>query len=201
MFVISGIERAKRGEAQILVTFDLDANGILSVSATDKATGAKNQIVITSTTQRNSKEDVERMVADGERFASEDAKLQKKAEARRECEDAIFDLADDDAAPEKARDAAELAEEWLQSNFEKLSVDELKAKASELRGLARGFVRDQDLARERGPRTEERGQQLLQRGRLAEDEQLPQRVREQRAVPAELGGRQLGHAVPHRAQH
>ena len=138
MFVISGIERAKRGEAQILVTFDLDANGILSVSATDKATGAKNQIVITSTTQRNSKEDVERMVADGERFASEDAKLQKKAEARRECEDAIFDLADDDAAPEKARDAAELAEEWLQSNFEKLSVDELKAKASELRGLARG---------------------------------------------------------------
>ena len=67
MFTIGGIQRAKRGEPQILVTFDLDANGILSVSATDKATGSKNQIVITSTTQRNTKEDVERMVADGER--------------------------------------------------------------------------------------------------------------------------------------
>ena len=138
MFTISGIARGKRGEAEILVTFDLDANGILSVSATDKATGAKNQIVITSTTQRNTKDDVDRMVADGERFAAEDAKLQKKAEARRECEDAIFDLADDEAAPEKARDAAELAEEWLQSNFERLSVDEIRAKATELRGLARG---------------------------------------------------------------
>lgn len=74
----------------------------------------------------------------GAGFAAEDAKLQRKAEARRECEDAIFDLADDEAAPDKARDAAELAEEWLQSNFERLSVDEIRAKAAELRGLARG---------------------------------------------------------------
>ena len=75
-FTIGGIQRAS--EPQIVVTFDIDANGI-SVTATDKATGVKNSIVITSTQSRNTKEDVERMVADGERFAKEDAKLQRKA--------------------------------------------------------------------------------------------------------------------------
>ena len=133
MFTIGGIERGKAGDPQIVVTFDIDANGILSVTATDKATGHKNSIVITSTNSRNTHEEVERMVADGERFAAEDAKLQRKAEARRELEDAIFDLADSEEASDAMKDAAELAEEWLQSSFERLSIDEIKAKTAELR--------------------------------------------------------------------
>merc|ERR1740117_2349482 len=132
-FTIGGIERGPAGSPQIVVTFDIDANGILSVTAQDKATNVKNSIVITSTNSRNTHEEVERMVADGERFAAEDAKLQKKSEARRELEDVIFDLADNDDATDTMKDAAEVAEEWLQTGFERLSVDDIKAKAVELR--------------------------------------------------------------------
>ena len=132
-FTIGGIERGPAGSPQIVVTFDIDANGILAVTAQDKATSVKNSIVITSTNSRNTHEEVERMVADGERFAAEDAKLQRKAEARRELEDAIFDLADSEEASDAMKDAAELAEEWLQSSFERLSIDEIKAKTAELR--------------------------------------------------------------------
>ena len=73
------------------------------------------------------------MVADGERFAAEDAKLQKKSEARRELEDVIVDLADNDDATDTMKDAAEVAEEWLQTGFERLSIDDIKAKTVELR--------------------------------------------------------------------
>ena len=132
-FTIGGIERGPAGSPQIVVTFDIDANGILSVTAQDKATSVKNSIVITSTNSRNTHEEVERMVADGERFAAEDAKLQRKAEARRELEDAIFDLADSEEASDAMKDAAELAEEWLQASFERLSIDDIKAKTAELR--------------------------------------------------------------------
>jgi molecular chaperone DnaK (HSP70) len=76
------------------------------------------------------------MVADGERFAAEDAKLQKKAEARRELEDVIFDLADNEDATDEARDAAEVAEEWLQSNFDRLTLDDIKSKTADLRRLS-----------------------------------------------------------------
>merc|ERR1712127_318754 len=102
-------------------------------TAQDKATNVKNSIVITSTNSRNTHEEVERMVADGERFAAEDAKLQKKSEARRELEDVIFDLADNDDATDTMKDAAEVAEEWLQNGFERMSIDEIKAKTVELR--------------------------------------------------------------------
>ena len=95
-FTITGLQRAKRGEPQVVVTFDIDANGILSVTAIDKVTNAKGTITITSTTARNSKADVARMVADAERFAAADGVLKAKAEARRVLEDLIFDLQDDD---------------------------------------------------------------------------------------------------------
>ena len=88
-FTINGLERAKRGEPQVVVTFDIDANGILSVTAVDKVTNAKGSVTITSTTARNSKADVARMVADAERFAADDAKLKQKTEARRMLEDLV----------------------------------------------------------------------------------------------------------------
>ena len=79
---------------------------------------------------------VDRMVSDGARFAAEDARLQKKAEARRELEDAIFDLADNEEASDEMRDAAEVAEEWLQSNFDRLSMDDIQRRTAELRGMS-----------------------------------------------------------------
>ena len=71
-FELSGIPPAPRGVPQIEVTFDIDANGILNVSACDKSTGKENKITITNDKGRLSKEDIERMVNDAEKFKAED---------------------------------------------------------------------------------------------------------------------------------
>jgi len=79
-FDLTGIPPAPRGVPQIEVTFDIDANGILNVSAVDKSTGKLNKITITNDKGRLSKEDIERMVSDAEKFKHEDEK-QKEVEA------------------------------------------------------------------------------------------------------------------------
>jgi len=135
-FTINGIERAKRGEPQVNVTFDIDANGILSVTAVDRATGAKGSVTITSTTARNSKDDVARMVADAEKYAAVDALLKQKAEARRALEDLIFDMTDESgvgASSARSR-AAEDADAWLK-DFDAISVEEIHAKYRQLRSM------------------------------------------------------------------
>ena len=67
-FELSGIPPAPRGVPEVKVTFDIDANGILSVSAADKTTGKSNRITITNDRGRLSKEEIERMVNDAERY-------------------------------------------------------------------------------------------------------------------------------------
>ena len=67
-FDLSGIPPAPRGVPQIEVTFDVDANGILNVSAVDKSTGKQNKITITNEKGRLSKEEIERMVNDAEKY-------------------------------------------------------------------------------------------------------------------------------------
>ena len=79
-FDLTGIPPAPRGVPQIEVTFDIDANGILNVSAVDKSTGKVNKITITNDKGRLSKEDIERMVSDAEKFKQEDEKQKKEQE-------------------------------------------------------------------------------------------------------------------------
>merc|ERR1711907_927179 len=71
-FNLDGIAPAPRGVPQIEVTFDIDANGILNVSAADKATGKSQKITITNDKGRLSKEEIEKMVADADRFRAQD---------------------------------------------------------------------------------------------------------------------------------
>merc|ERR1712228_755029 len=78
--------------AQIEVTFEVDVNGILKVSAEDKGTGSKQQIVIQADQNRLSDEDIEKMVKDAETFADEDKKLKEKVEARNELESFVYSL-------------------------------------------------------------------------------------------------------------
>merc|ERR550519_3179121 len=85
-FDITGIPPAPRGVPQIEVTFEIDANGIMIVSAEDKGTGNKEKITITNDNNRLSPEDIERMINDAEKFAEEDAELKSKVEARNELE-------------------------------------------------------------------------------------------------------------------
>merc|ERR1712137_840373 len=89
-FDLTGIPPAPRGVPQIEVTFDIDANCILNVSANDKASGKSNQIKITNDKGRLSKEDVERMVADAERFKAEDDKQRERVSAKNQLEQLAF---------------------------------------------------------------------------------------------------------------
>merc|ERR1712179_547255 len=79
-FDLTNIPPAPRGVPQIEVTFEIDANGILVVSAEDKGTGSKEKITITNDQNRLTPEDIERMINDAEKFADEDAALKSKVE-------------------------------------------------------------------------------------------------------------------------
>jgi len=117
-FNLTDIPPAQRGMPQIEVTFDIDANGILHVSAKDKATGRENKIKIQASSGLN-EEEVQRMVRDAEMHAEEDRKAHELAEARNQCDAMIHtvkkslteygkELSDDEKASiEKAMKAAE----------------------------------------------------------------------------------------------
>lgn len=91
-FDITGVPPAPRGVPQIEVTFEIDANGVLHVSAEDKGTGNKEQITITNDQNRLSPEDIERMVNDAEKFKEEDEKLKGQVEARNALESMAYSL-------------------------------------------------------------------------------------------------------------
>ena len=88
-FILDGIPAAPRGVPQIEVTFDIDANGIVNVTACDKGTGKEQHITITSSTNM-SKEDIEKAVKEAEKFAEEDKKFKEAVEAKNNAENMIF---------------------------------------------------------------------------------------------------------------
>ncbi|KAK7095419.1 endoplasmic reticulum chaperone BiP-like [Littorina saxatilis] len=91
-FDLTGIPPAPRGVPQIEVTFEIDVNGILRVSAEDKGTGNKNNIVIQNDHNRLSPEDIERMINDAEKYADEDKKLKERVDAKNELESYAYSL-------------------------------------------------------------------------------------------------------------
>jgi len=88
-FRLEGIAPAPRGQPQVEVTYDIDSNGILNVSARDKATGKEQRITITASTNL-SKQDVERLVKDAERYAADDRRRRELAEARNKADTLIY---------------------------------------------------------------------------------------------------------------
>merc|ERR1711887_355138 len=91
-FELTGIPPAPRGEPQIEVTFDIDANGILNVSANEKATGKSSKITITNDKGRLSKEDIERMVEEAEKYKNEDEKTRLNIEAKNSLENYTYNI-------------------------------------------------------------------------------------------------------------
>jgi len=123
-FVLDGIPAAPRGVPQIEVTFDIDANGIVNVTATDKGTGREQHITITSSTNM-SKEDIDRAVKDAEKFADEDRKMKEAIETKNRAESLVFqtektlaDIGDklSDADKADVTSAAETLKETLKGN-------------------------------------------------------------------------------------
>jgi len=91
-FELTGIPPAPRGVPQIEVTFDIDANGILNVSAVDKSTGKENKITITNDKGRLSKEEIERMVKDAEKYKDDDDKQKNRISAKNALESYAFNI-------------------------------------------------------------------------------------------------------------
>ena len=91
-FNLEGIPPAPRGVPQIEVTFDIDANGIMNVQANEKATGKSSQITITNEKGRLSKDEIERMVNDAEKFKGEDEKMKARIEAKNSFENFCFHM-------------------------------------------------------------------------------------------------------------
>jgi len=112
-FDLSGIPPAPRGVPQVEVTFEIDVNGILRVSAEDKGTGSKQSITITNDQNRLTPEDIERMVNDAEKFADEDRKVKERVDARHELEGYLYGLKNQINDKEKL--GAKLSEEDLEA--------------------------------------------------------------------------------------
>merc|ERR1712176_711482 len=91
-FNLDGIQPMPRGQPQIDVTFDIDANGILNVSAVEKSTGKENKITITNEKGRLSQEEIDRMVSDAEKYKAEDDANKNRIEAKNALENYCFSL-------------------------------------------------------------------------------------------------------------
>ncbi|KAL4854067.1 Heat shock cognate protein [Chlorella vulgaris] len=126
-FELTGIPPAPRGVPQINVTFDVDANGILNVSAEDKTTGNKNKITITNDKGRLSKDEIERMVQEAEKYKSEDEQARRKVEAKNGLENYAYSMRNtlkdtniaakiDASDKERLEKMVEDAIEWLDHN-------------------------------------------------------------------------------------
>jgi heat shock protein 5 len=150
-FDLTNIPPAPRGVPQIEVTFEIDANGILQVSAEDKGTGNKEKITITNDQNRLTPEDIERMINDAEKFADEDAQLKAKVEARNELESYAYSLKNQLSDKEKlggklADEDKEKIEEivnekisWLEENPE-AEAEDLKAQKKEMEDIVQPII-------------------------------------------------------------
>lgn len=128
-FMLEGIPPAPRGVPQIEVSFDIDANGILSVSAVEKGTGKQSNITIQNDKGRLSKEDIERMVADAEKFKEQDEAQREKVDTKNEFERVLYNYRD---MPGHDADKFKSLEEWLTNESEHASIDELRSRLTEL---------------------------------------------------------------------
>ena len=142
-FELSGIPPAPRGVPQINVCFDIDANGILNVTAEDKASGKSEKIVITNDKGRLSKEEIERMVQDAEKYKEEDQAYEKKVTAMNGLETSAYGmrnmidgeectLSEDNKA--KIREKVDETIQWIENN-RSAEVDEIEHKQKELTDL------------------------------------------------------------------
>ena len=143
-FELTGIPPAPRGVPQIEVTFEIDANGILQVSAEDKGTGKAEKITITAEKGRLSAEEIERMVKEAEEFAEEDKQMKDKVDARNALEGFCYNIKNQledeekgiagklgDEDKEALTEAVNSALEWLESNQD-ATPDEFKDKLKEV---------------------------------------------------------------------
>jgi len=148
-FELTGIPPARRGVPQIHVAFDIDANGILNVSAEDKSTGTKNKITIQNDKGRLSKEEIERMVEEAVKYKSEDDGYKERIESKNSLEHYAYSMKNNlnDKAgtalgseeKKKIDDAVQSTIEWLEQNQNADKAD-YESKLKELENICNPIV-------------------------------------------------------------
>jgi len=150
-FDLTGIPPAPRGIPQIEVSFEIDANGILQVTAEDKGTGHKEKIVITNDQNRLTPEDIDRMIRDAEKFADDDKKLKERVESRNELESYAYSLKNQlsdkdklgskvsDEEKAKMEEAIEEKIKWLEDN-QNAEPEDFKAQKKELEDVVQPII-------------------------------------------------------------
>merc|ERR1719222_382372 len=149
-FDLTGIPPAPRGVPQIEVTFDIDANGILNVSAEDKSTNKQSKITITNDQGRLSKEEIERMVNDADKFKAEDEKQKERITAKNGLESYCFNMKStlndeklkDKISEDEKRAISSKCDEavkWLDSN-QLAEVDEFQDKQKEVEAVCNPII-------------------------------------------------------------
>jgi molecular chaperone DnaK len=165
MFNLEGIPPAPRGVPQIEVTFDIDANGILNVTAKDLGTGKEAKITITASTKL-SKEEKERLIKDAEQFAEQDKRKREEAEARNNADNMIYtaektkkDLGEKLNQDQKNKIDASVSA--LKDALAGTDTDKIKAKSEELMKVLQevGTVIYQQAAAEQAKQQGQQGQQ------------------------------------------
>lgn len=168
-FELTGIPPMPRGQPQIEVTFDVDANGILTVSAEEKTTGKKQNITITNDGSRLSAEDIEKMVEEAERFKEEDEEVRKLQESRNQYENYVYQMKqtiEDDKLKEKLGDKYQEIKDKLSEaegvlDVESVSRQEYEAAQKELESFINPIM--QNVVKDGG-------------GEFAQDTQAPSDV-------------------------
>ena len=138
-FHLDGIAPARRGVPQIEVTFDIDANGIVNVSAKDLGTGTEQHITITSSSNM-SKEDIERAVKEAEQYAAEDAKIKEKVEIRNQADQLVYQAEKTlgevgDKIPESEKAPVQAGLDKLKETLKGEDTDAIKAATEDLTQL------------------------------------------------------------------
>jgi len=144
-FQLSGIPPMPRGTPQIEITYEVDANGILQVSAVEKSTGKSEKITISNSSNKLSKEEVERMVKEAEQFKAEDEAVANRVEAKNKLEGYVYNVKSSMLGDAKMKAAlgsdAEVVEstveetiKWLEENTERLA-EEYEEKQKEVEGV------------------------------------------------------------------
>ena len=138
-FHLDGIAPARRGVPQIEVTFDIDANGIVNVSAKDLGTGNAQHITITSSSNM-SKEDIEKAVKEAEQYAAEDAKIKEKVEVRNQADQMVYQAEKTlsevgDKVPESEKAPIQAGIDKLKETLKGEDTDAIKAATEELTQL------------------------------------------------------------------
>jgi len=150
-FELNGIPPAPRGVPQLEVTFEIDANGILSVGAEDKGTSKSESITITPEKGRLSEEEIERMVREAEEFAEEDKIMKQTIDARNALEGYAFNMRNSiedeeklagklsDEDQETIEEAVREVIDWLDDNAE-AELEDYQEKLKEVEGICNPIV-------------------------------------------------------------